>query len=160
MALTDRQRRFAQEYLVDLNASAAYRRTGYTGKAASTNACVMMRRPEVRRFIEKEMDRRAKRVEITQDRVVNELARMAFANAADVIDSCTGELKTGGEGAGTPAIAQLKFKKVNGETEWIGDIKLYDKLKALELLGKHLGVFSGGNQMAEAEKLPVIVDDI
>lgn len=100
----------------------------------------------------------AQKETVTQERVVAELAKMAFANAADVIDVITRNLNQNAGQADMAAIASFKMKKVEGETEWIGDVKLYDKLKALELLGRHLGMFSGGTQMGG--EMPVIVDDI
>ena len=84
--LSPRQERFADEYLVDLNATAAYRRAGYkvrTENAASACAAKLLRNAKVARRIQDAKDRRARRTEITADRVMTEYARIGFADARD-----------------------------------------------------------------------------
>lgn len=140
--LTPKQRRFVQEYLIDLNATQAAIRAEYSKKRASELGYQLLRNPTVQAAIQEEMALRERRTAITQDRVIAELAAVAFANGADYAkvmydtglvsfvptDQLTAEKKK--------AIASIKQGQAGTE------VKTYDKIRALELLGKHLGMFS------------------
>lgn len=117
--LNERQKRFAAEYLVDLNATRAAKRAGYTEKGAARTGRRLLKNEEVQAVIRAAIQERQRRVEITQDQVVAELAEIAFKKATD--DSKT-------------------------------DLKYTNKLRALELLGKHLGMFDNRNAAAATEK--------
>ena len=80
--LTEKQKRFVQEYLVDLNATAAAKRAGYSEKSASRIAVELLNKTQVSAEIQKQQAKRQKRVEITQEKVLEELAAIAFANAS------------------------------------------------------------------------------
>jgi phage terminase small subunit len=142
--LTNRQELFVQEYFVDLNAAQAAIRVGYNPKYAYNAAHKNMKNPLIQARIKELMDERCKRTVIDRDRVIRELARIAFANAADLIDMKTASINPGALRDDTAAIVFTKVRTIptaEGEiTEW--EIRLADKLKALELLGKHLGMFS------------------
>lgn len=89
--LTEKQKRFVQEYLVDLNATAAAKRAGYSEKSAARIAVELLNKTQVSHEIQKAMKRRQQRTEITQDRVLQELAAIAFAKGTDysnVIAGC------------------------------------------------------------------------
>ena len=78
MALTEKQRRFVAEYLVDLNATQAAIRAGYSSKTAHSVGHENLRKPEISAAVQEAMKAREQRTEITQDRVLQELARIAF----------------------------------------------------------------------------------
>ena len=78
MALTEKQRRFVAEYLVDLNATQAAIRAGYSRKTAHVTGHETLKKPEVSAAVQASMAARAERTNITQDRVLQELARIAF----------------------------------------------------------------------------------
>ncbi|MBS5885172.1 terminase small subunit [Clostridium sp.] len=141
--LTAKQERFVEEYLIDLNATQAAIRAGYSPNTAKDIGCENLAKPNIRACIDKEMAERSKRTGINQDRVIRELARLAFVNANDVIDIEEATLKSGATEDDTAAIASVKVKTIpTKEGEGVErEIKLTDKLKALELLGKHLGMF-------------------
>ena len=113
--LTDKQKRFVEEYLVDLNATRAAERAGYKDPNIGRQ---LITKNNVSSAIQDAIDLRGQRVEITQDRVVGELAKIAFADAADYNDT------------------KLKYSS---------------KMRALELLGKHLGLFDGKGQITNEE---------
>ena len=79
--LTPKQKAFAAEYLVDLNAAAAATRAGYSGRTARAKGYVLLQNPDIQAEIRAGMENRAKRLEISQDMVIQELARIAFFNA-------------------------------------------------------------------------------
>ena len=82
--LTDRQKRFVAEYLVDLNATQAAKRAGYKDPNIGRQ---LITKNNVSGAIQKAMSNRETRTEITQDRVLNELGKVAFAKAADYTDA-------------------------------------------------------------------------
>lgn len=139
--LTEKQALFVAEYLVDLNATEAAKRAGYSDKTAYSIGFENLRKPEIQEAIRIAMDDRAQRTEITQDRVLRELAAIGFSRATDFArihgnaveltetDELTDEQKR--------AVAGIKEGKYGIE------LKLYDKVHALQLIGQHLGMFGG-----------------
>ena len=171
MALTEKQARFVAEYLVDLNATDAAKRAGYSEKTAYAIGFENLRKPEIQDAIQTAMAQREKRTAITQDRVLQELARVAFANGTDfarvvvqeepveAVDE-EGEPKTvirriqRVEIVDTGKVDAEKRSAIAGikEGKFGIEVSSYDKLRALELLGKHLGMFEGkGGQKNAAE---------
>lgn len=142
--LTEKQKRFAQEYLVDLNATAAAKRAGYSPKTASEQGARLLVNVKVQEEIQKAMDKRQTRTEITQDRVLRELAAIAFARGTDYAGVLAGMavINDTGPMTGEQKAAIVAIKQTKEGVE----VKLANKLKALELLGKHLGLFSGGTE--------------
>lgn len=111
--LTDKQARFCEEYLIDLNATQAAIRAGYSEKTAREQAAQNLSKLNIQEKIAELKAERSKRTEITQDSVIQELA----------------------------AVARAEVKGV----------RAVDKLKALELLGKHLGMFVERYEVNAAE---------
>ncbi|MDB2085863.1 terminase small subunit [Clostridium paraputrificum] len=160
--LTEKQKRFVEEYLIDLNATQAAIRAGYSPNTARDIGCENLAKPNIRACIDKEIAERSKRTGINQDRVIRELARLAFVNANDVIDMEEATLKDGATEDDTAAIASVKVKTIpTKEGEGIErEIKLTDKLKALELLGKHLGMFKDKVEIDATVKSTAKLDSI
>lgn len=163
MALTPKQKIFANEYLIDLNATRAYK-AAYTNcktdDAAAAAGARLLRNVKVAEYIQERMKDREKRTEITQDWVLQELYKIAKANGTDfaqivrepvihnnsyVIDPDTGQLRTVDVVRIIPtadlpddkraAVASIK------ESKFGISVESYDRLKALELIGRHLGMF-------------------
>ncbi len=138
--LTDKQDKFVDEYLVDLNATQAAIRAGYSQKTAYRIGAENLRKPQIQKKIQEKMQERQQRTEVTQDRVVRELATIAFAKATDYAEIRNGIVYIKDtEGLSEDqirAIAGIK-KRANGI-----EVKLNDKEKALELLGRHLGMWN------------------
>lgn len=108
MALTPKQERFVQEYLVDLNATAAAKRAGYSEKNAGKIGPELLGKTRISSAIQKAMQARSYRTEVTQDYVIGKLKEIADKDASDAQDS---------------------------------DLRYANKIRALELLGKHTGAF-------------------
>ena len=138
--MTKKQKRFIEEYLIDLNATQAAIRAGYSSDTAYSIGNENLKKPEIKARIDKAMAERSKRTGVNADRVVMELAKIAFVNANDVIDPKTATIKEDALPEDTAAIQSVKVKTF-GEDGLEREIKMADKLKALELLGKHLGMF-------------------
>ena len=138
--MTKKQKRFAEEYLIDLNATQAAIRAGYSPDTAKEIGCENLTKPNIRACIDREMAERSKRTGVNADRVVMELAKVAFVNAVDVIDPKTATVKEDALSEDTAAIQSVKVKTF-GDDGLEREIKMADKLKALELLGKHMGMF-------------------
>ena len=140
--MTAKQKQFCEEYLIDLNATQAAIRAGYSPNAAKETGSRMLTNANIRAYIDKAMAERSKRTGINQDRVIRELARIGFVNAPDVINVDEATVKENASEDDTAAIASVKVKTVKGDFDSTErEIKFADKLKALELLGKHLGMF-------------------
>ena len=162
--LTDNQMIFCDEYLIDLNATRAYKAAYKSCKkdeTARTNSSRLLTNANIKDYINQRMKEREKRTEITQDMVLKELAKIGFANATDfarivekmvmrkIIDS---EGKEIGEEPYYYKDVELVLTE-NLEEDKLGaiasikqgangiEVKPNDKVKALELIGKHLGMF-------------------
>ncbi len=159
--LTAKQKRFIEEYLVDLNATQAAIRAGYSPHTAREIGCENLSKPHIRARVEKELAERSKRTGINQDRVIRELARIALVNPVDVINMDEATIKEMASADDTAAILSVKVKKIPTEEGTITEreIRMADKIKALELLGKHLGMFTDKFNI-NAEMAVKIVDDI
>ena len=160
VALTEKQARFVAEYLVDLNATQAAIRAGYSERTAEVIGYENLRKPQISAAIEQAIQDRQKRTEITQDRVLLELARIAFANGTDfarIVSSPTVTTVVDEEGYTQQVLQPVQRVKLVDtdrvdpekraaiasikEGKFGIEVKSYDKIRALELLGQHLGMF-------------------
>jgi len=140
--LTEKQRRFCDEYLIDLNATRAYKAAYPSVKreeTAASAAARMLRNVKVAEHIRERMEDRQKRTEITQDRVLRELAAIAFADVTDIVSYNGGHVVI----KPTEELPRETRKIISGikEGQFGTEVKTYDRIRALELLGKHLGMF-------------------
>ena len=148
--LSEKQKRFVSEYLVDLNATQAAIRAGYSKKTAEVIGYENLRKPQIAEEIAKRQVKLQSKLEITQEKVLEELAAIAFANGTDFVTVTAAGLLNVKPTSQVPkeklpAIAGIKYNQLGVE------IKLHDKVRALELLGKHLGVFDSGSSAANQE---------
>lgn len=139
--MTKKQKLFCEEYLIDLNATQAAIRAGYSPESARQSGADNMKNPYIRARIEKAMAERSRRTGVNAERVVLELAKIAFVNAGMVIDATDATLKTDAALEDLAAIQSIKVKDM-GDMGIEREIRMADKLKALELLGRHLGMFN------------------
>ena len=154
--LTAKQQRFCDEYLIDLNATQAAIRAGYSPKTACEQASRLLANVKVQEVIAVEMARRSKRTGINQDRVLMEIAKMAFVNIDDVIDLNTVQVKQTATKEDLACIQSVKIKPTEFGTE--REIKLCDKKSNLELLGKHLGMFKDKVELDTDLDLNISID--
>lgn len=141
--MTAKQKRFCDEYLVDLNATQAAIRAGYSVESARDIGCENLTKPDIQQAIAKAMAERSKRIGVNQDRVVLELAKIAFLKMTDVVDS-NGKIRDDATEDDLSCIESIKYKHSDTDTGYSveREVKTASKLKALELLGKHLGMWN------------------
>lgn len=164
MALNAKQQRFVEEYLIDLNATQAAIRAGYSAKTAHSHGSRLLNDVEIAAAISSAKMERAERTGITQDRVLDELAKIGFSDLRKMMTS-GGALRLpddwDDETAG--AISSIEvITRPDGEqdaegrraVEAVHKIRAWDKISALEKIGKHLGMFEGagggGDEVASA----------
>ncbi len=167
VALTAKQKRFVEEYLIDLNATQAAIRAGYSPKTAEQEGYKLVQKSSVSEEIIKAIAERSKRTGISQDRVIQELARIAFVNPQNVIQTSNASVRQDISEDDAACIQAVKVKMSESEngSSCEREVRLNDKLKALELLGKHLGMFKDkvevdGSLKAETSKLDELVKQL
>lgn len=158
--MTKKQELFVQEYLIDLNATQAAIRAGYSTHTAKEIGCENLAKPNLRACIDKAMAERSKRTGVNADRVIQELARIAFVKANDVVDVDSAKVKSTASDDDKAAIASIKIKTVRGESvdSVEREVRFADKIKALELLGKHMGMFVDNIRMSGDMGVQIIND--
>ena len=181
--MTDAQKRFADEYLIDLNATRAYK-VAYPNckkdETARANSSRLLTNANIQNYISEKQKEIEKRTEVTQDMVVQELAKIAFFNIKDIYTE-NGTLKpikdiddnTSKAIASVKTLQKVGSMKINvnmqGQDEEVPlehieeqtiEFRTNDKVKALELLGKHLGMFNDVNLNMKNAIQVELVDDV
>lgn len=146
--LTPLQKRFVEEYVIDLNKTEAAIRAGFSKKTAGQKAWNMTsdkdpRFTHVYEAIQKKLQQKAKRNEIKADDVLKGLARIAFGDIRQLFRD-DGTLKPMSEWSEDTAMAIASVEVVEDQlmNTRTAKIRTNDRLKALELIGKHLGMFT------------------
>ncbi len=154
--MTEKQQRFVDEYLIDLNATQAAIRAGYSVKTANEQGAQNLAKVSIQQAIAEQMADRSRRTGVNQDRIVLELARIAFAKITDIVDS-EGKIKSTATDDDLACIESVKYKGSESETSSSveREVKLSSKLKALELLGKHLGMWN--DKLDVNVSIPVVI---
>ena len=142
--MTKKQQRFVEEYLIDLNATQAAIRAGYSVNTANEQGAQNLAKLSIQEAIAQAMAERSKRTGVNQDRVVLELAKIAFVNPKNLINSDDASVKEDATEDDLACIQSIKVKTMTGAkgTSVEREVKLYDKQRALEQLGKHLGMWN------------------
>jgi len=144
--LTDRQRRFAQEFMVDLNATQAAIRAGYSARTAGEQAPRLLANVRIQAFVAQLRAEQAQRLNIEADVVLRELLYLARSDLGELFDEA-GQLRPLAEipEHARRAIASIEVEELmggsgpdRGQIGWIRKVRLWNKPQALELLGKHL----------------------
>lgn len=159
--MTEKQKIFADEYLIDLNATRAYRKAYPSVKKDETAAQAgsrMLRNVKVAEYIAERMQARQERTEITQDRVLEELAAIAFARATDYAEVRDDQVFI----KDTAGLSENQIKAIAGikQGKFGIEVKLNDKEKALELLGRHLGMFKDRVEVSGLEEERTKLSDL
>lgn len=156
MAMNEKQQRFVDEYLIDLNGTQAAIRAGYSAKTADVQGSRLLGNVKVQQAISQHMAERSKRTGINQDRIVLELAKIALVKMTDVIDN-QGRIKITATDDDLSCIEFMKYKASESDTgsSVEREVKIASKIKALELLGRHLGMWN--DKLDVNVTLPVVI---
>lgn len=156
--LTNKQKLFVKEYLIDLNATQAAIRAGYSKNTASDIGRELLRKTTVFNEIQKAMDKRSERTNINADYVLNRLVEIDQLDIADILDN-TGKvlpIKKWPEPWRKSLSGIDIVELMSGDIEsFVKKIKWPDKLKNLELLGKHVSISAFTEKQELAQELPI-----
>lgn len=152
MALTEKMKRFAEEYIVDLNATQAAIRSGYSEKTAKSIGQENLTKPDIQTYVQELMNKRSQRTEVTADMVLKEYAKLGFSNITDYLKVVEKEVMTESgfqtyktvDIFETDDIDKVKMDAVS-EIKQTKDgiaLKLHDKKGALDSIARHLGMFN------------------
>lgn len=163
--LTPKQQRFCEEYILDLNATQAALRAGYSAKCIHNQGPANLLKPIIKTELQRLIAKRSKRTLITADNVVIELAKVAFSNIQDYLTICKdGEIFLKNfddiEREKLAAVESINISTTMNKDDireyTTTQFKLCSKLNALEKLGKHLGIYQKDNE----QKAPITLIDI
>ena len=166
MALTEKQKRFVSEYLVDLNATQAAIRSGYAASAARTLGSRHLSNPEVAESIRAGQAAAAASIGVTAERIVREYALLGFANMADYLTEAGSERALDFSKLTRDQAAAICEMTVETYVEGKGEaaetvkrtkFKLADKKGSLDSLARHLGMFTDKSEVRVLD--PLRVDD-
>ncbi|REK69330.1 terminase small subunit [Paenibacillus paeoniae] len=161
MALNAKQQKFADEYLIDLNATQAAIRAGYSVKTAKEQGARLLTNANIRGYVDARMAEHSRRTGVNQERIIRELARVAFLDPTKLVNMGDATVFEDASEDDTAAIASVKVKEVSGDVDSIErEVRFADKLKALELLGKRFGMWIDKQQVHNVEGPVQIVDDV
>lgn len=158
--ITEKQRLFISEYQVDFNGTKAVIRAGYSPKRASEMAYQLLQIPTVRQALDRAMEERLRKIGVHADRVLTEIARVAFSDLRKLYNE-DGSLKLPSEwdddeAAAIAGVEVLEEFSGRGEDRTLvgftKKVRVFDKIKALELLSKHLGIIGNGKHKDHEEE--------
>ncbi|WP_059758638.1 terminase small subunit [Thiobacillus denitrificans] len=161
--LTPKQARFADEYIVDLNATQAAIRAGYSSKRADATGYENLRKPEIAAALKERMDKRAERTQINADWMLKRLAQDATADLAEIYDPNGNLLPVGswpmawrtGLVAGIDTAHERDGTDDEGKPTFVTvrKVRLADRTKLLELIGKHIDVGAFKDRIEHSGKI-------
>jgi phage terminase small subunit len=168
-----RQVQFVEEYLVDLNATKAAKRAGYSEKTAYSQGQRLLKNVEIQALLQERRAKLSEKLEISAERVLQEQAKLAFYNVLDLFND-DGTMKPISEiqanlGAainGLDIVDITSFKDDDGPQvlqTLLKKVKFHDKGKALDALSKHLGLYEVDNTQrgnADLKTRKEFIDDL
>lgn len=153
--LSPKQRRFIAEYLKDQNGTQAAIRAGYSAKTAQVQSSDLLSKPMVRAAVDTELARIQEKAGVTQERILNALLNIAEFDPRKLFNK-DGTLKKIHDMPDDVASAIATIESDDSEGE-VRKVRFSDKVRALELLGKHLKMFTDRNEIADGNGAPVVI---
>jgi phage terminase small subunit len=163
--MTELQKRFADRYFETLNGSQSAIWAGYSEATSRQKAYELLNEPEIEEYLTKLKAEYSEKTGITRQRVLDEYAKIAFFDIREIYDVDGGLINVkqiDDKSAG--ALASIKSSEEWGEDQYgnkavvgtIKEVKVFDKIRALQDLGKHLGLFEKDNEQSKPVNAPVI----
>jgi phage terminase small subunit len=162
MKLSPKQAMFVKEYLVDFNATQAAIRAGYSERTARAQGQRLLTKVDIHDAIEKAGQKRANKLDVTVERIVLELARIAFADPGEIIQVVNGRVVVKDTSELTEDQRRVVAEVTQTDTMNGGSlkVKLHDKQKALELLGRYQGMFIDRHEHSGPGGGPIQTEDM
>lgn len=143
--LNDKQKKYCEEYVIDFHQTNAAIRAGYSPKTARFSASELMVKQDIKDYILQLKMKLREKVDITKERVLEEYRRIAFSETKNYFDEF-GNVKRVED---LDDEDSASIAEITQETDFLGNVRIkikrWDKTKALEALGKHLGLFELDN---------------
>jgi phage terminase small subunit len=141
--LTPRQQRFVEEYLIDPNGHQAALRAGYSPRGARQTVTHLLKHPEIAQAIRRGMEARAERMRLDADRVLAELARIAFADIGNFVDWGPEGVTLKPKQALTPEDRAAVAEIASGAGRYGAGprLRLHSKPRALDAIARHFGLY-------------------
>jgi phage terminase small subunit len=140
MKLTPQQELFVRQYVLDLNATKAAMRAGYSKKTARVQGSALLIRPAIQAAVKARMDRRMEKVDVKTDEILALMRKFAFTDLSGVI-----EIRGGKTYISDTAVLTEDQMACISEIKQTADgvqVKLISREKMIELLGRHMGMFT------------------
>lgn len=159
--LTPKQARFVEEYLIDLNATQAAIRAGYSSRSAHVQGTQLLNNPRISAHVAERLAELSRRTGVNQERIMRELARIAFVEPTRIVNMDDATIRASASEDDRAAIQSVKVKQIPTPEGTITEreIRFYDKNRALELLGKRFGMWVERLQ-ADVHGTIEIIDDV
>lgn len=162
--LTPKQAAFVTEYVIDLNATQAAIRAGYSEDSAQMIGSENLSKPIIAKYIKDHLNAKAKRAMITADMVMREYARIAFADVRKTVDAEGSPIPISELDDDTAASIQC-FDVVSVGNAVVGEgkvlkVRMNDKIRALDMLAKHLGINGQDNKQPEGMSNSDLLDEL
>lgn len=178
--MTPKQQRFVEEYLIDLNATQAAIRAGYAASGARTEGARLLADADIAAAVDQAMAERSMRTNITQDRVLRELARIGFVDIRKVVtwtNGAAGFDEQEAEDTGEVRISIANFvmltpsdqidpetaaaiSEVSQTKDGALKVKMHDKRGALVDIGRHLGMFKDRVEVTGKDGGAIEIDQV
>ena len=161
LGLTEKRLRFIDEYMIDRNATEAARRAGYSATAAGQKGVECLRVQAIKDEIDRRTKERAKRVDITTDDVLRELKRIAFFDVRKIFDPKTGKFLTNPyemDEEDARGLVNFDIVVLNKDGDYTVKLNPGNKMKALEMIGKNLKMFTDRVESEEKRTVKFSLD--
>lgn len=157
--LTDREKLFCKEYLVDLNGTQAAIRAGYSPTSARKNASAMLKKPKIKEYLDVARAKMLERAEVDAGRVIDELAAVAFINPRDFVSWKDGVVTMQNSDDIPDSIMRAisVIEEVENRNGRKVTIKFHSKMEAITLLMKHMGMLKDSVELSGGDK-PLQID--